>query len=58
MPFGKKPPPKPPPPRSGVLRLFSLDLHQAVIADIKDVLGRLFGDRIEVHDWNVAGAEK
>ena len=74
MPFGKKPAPAAQPPRPGVLRLFSLDLHQvmwttpaghlstksriyrltcssfiqAVIADIKDVLHRLFGDKVEV----------
>jgi hypothetical protein len=37
------------------VRLFSLDLHVAVIADIKDVLQRLFGGEVKVHDWNIAG---
>ena len=26
-----------------------------MIADVKDVLKRLFGDAVEVHDWNIAG---
>eukprot|EP00277_Geminigera_cryophila_P041581 CAMPEP_0173103610 /NCGR_PEP_ID=MMETSP1102-20130122/38506_1 /TAXON_ID=49646 /ORGANISM="Geminigera sp., Strain Caron Lab Isolate" /LENGTH=488 /DNA_ID=CAMNT_0013998485 /DNA_START=191 /DNA_END=1660 /DNA_ORIENTATION=- len=55
MPFGKKAQEPRALPKEGVLRLFSLDLHQAVIADVKDVFERLFGDRIEVHDWNVTG---
>ena len=45
MPFGRK---AEAPPKPGVLRLFSIDLHQSVIADIKDVLSRLFGDRVQV----------
>ena len=52
MPFGRKPQQNE---KRGRVRLFSLDLHVAVIADIKDVLHRLFGNEVEVHDWNVSG---
>ena len=48
MPFGRK--------RAGLdskLKLFSLDLHFAVIADVKDVLFRLYGNRVHVTDWSV-----
>jgi hypothetical protein len=37
------------------LRFFNLDLHISVIADIKDICARLFGDRIEITNWSISG---
>lgn len=37
------------------LRLFNLDLHISVIADVKDVLNRLYGSNIVVDDWTISG---
>jgi hypothetical protein len=46
MPFGAKK-------QVAAVRLFNLDLHMAVIADVKDTLARLYGERVAVTDWFV-----
>lgn len=38
-----------------VLRLFNLDLHISVIADVKDILQRLYGAEICIDDWSISG---
>jgi len=47
MPFGRKAP------APAGLRLFSLDVHHAVISDVKDVLRRIYGDKVAVTDWRI-----
>jgi hypothetical protein len=37
------------------IRLFNLDLHISVIADVKDVLKRLYADKIQIDDWSISG---
>ena len=36
-------------------RFFNLDLHIAVIADVKDILKRLYGDAVVIDDWSISG---
>ena len=36
-------------------RFFNLDLHIAVIADVTDVLKRLYGDAVEIDAWSISG---
>ena len=33
-------------------RIFNLDLHISVIKDIKDICKQLYGDTIEITNWN------
>jgi hypothetical protein len=47
MPFGRKAA------APACLRLFNIDLHHAVIADVKDVLKRLYGNGISITDWSL-----
>jgi hypothetical protein len=36
------------------MRLFNLDLHVSVIADVKQVLSELYGARIDIVNWNIS----
>jgi hypothetical protein len=36
-------------------RFFNLDLHISVIADVKDILTRLYKDQVIVEDWSISG---
>lgn len=38
-----------------IIRLFNLDLHISVIADVKDVLMRLYGKQVHIDDWSISG---
>jgi hypothetical protein len=38
-----------------MVKLFNLDFHVAVIADIKNILKTLYGDTFEVTDWTQSG---
>ena len=38
-----------------MIKLFNLDLHISVIADVKDVLKRIYGDKIQIDDWSISG---
>ena len=38
-----------------VRRFFNLDLHISVIADVQDVLQRLYGDAVHVTNWSISG---
>jgi len=44
MPFGVKKP---------GIKLFNIDLHMSVVADVKDTLARLYGDRVAVTHWYI-----
>ena len=46
MPFGVKKP--------STVKLFNIDLHMSVIADVKDTLARLYGDRVTITDWYIS----
>ena len=37
------------------MKLFNLDLHISVIADVKDVIERLYGSNISITDWSLSG---
>lgn len=37
------------------VKLFNLDLHISVIADITDILKRLYGNQIEITNWSISG---
>jgi hypothetical protein len=39
---------------ASVLRLFSLDSHVSVIADVRDILSKLFGGAVAVTEWNIS----
>lgn len=41
-----------------VLKGFNLDLHVAVIADVKDVFNKLYGDQVEITSWSISGHKK
>jgi hypothetical protein len=47
MPFGRKAPPP------NGLKLFNICSHHAVISDVKDVLARIYGDKVVVTDWRI-----
>ncbi len=47
MPFGRKAP------APNGLKLFNIDLHHAVISDVKDVMARIYGDKVAVVDWRI-----
>ena len=51
MPFGKKSAPP------DGLRFFNLDLHHAVIADVRNVFERLYGTKVSVTQWEINLAE-
>jgi hypothetical protein len=36
-------------------RFFNLDLHISVIADVKNILTRLYGDQVQIDDWSISG---
>jgi hypothetical protein len=38
-----------------LLRFFNLDLHISVIADVKNILHELYGDKIEITNWSISG---
>jgi hypothetical protein len=38
-----------------VLRGFNLDLHVAVIADVKDVFKKIYKDTVEITSWSISG---
>ena len=37
------------------MKLFNLDLHISVIADVKDILCRLYGSNVSITDWSLSG---
>jgi hypothetical protein len=37
-----------------MIKLFNLDLHVAVIADIKNIIKTLYGDQVEITDWSLS----
>jgi hypothetical protein len=41
-----------------MLRGFNLDLHVAVIADVKDIFNKLYGDKVEITSWSISGHKK
>ena len=41
-----------------VLKLFNLDLHVAVIADVKNVMKELYGNDVEITSWSISGHRK
>jgi len=38
-----------------MIKLFNLDLHISVIADVKDVLTRLYGTKVQIDNWTLSG---
>jgi hypothetical protein len=36
------------------MRFFSFNLHIAVISDITDVMARIYGESVEIVDWNIS----
>ena len=36
------------------MKLFSFNLHIAVISDITNILKDLYGDKVEIIDWNIS----
>jgi hypothetical protein len=38
-----------------MLKLFNLDLHISVIADIKNIINQLFGDNVQIINWSISG---
>ena len=54
MPFGVK---KAPPAAPGTLKLFNVDLHLAVIADVKHTLKALYGDRVHITHWSLSAKD-
>jgi hypothetical protein len=56
MPFGVKKPPAEHL-RPGTLKLFNVDLHLAVIADVKHTLKVLYGDKVHVTHWSLCGKD-
>ena len=38
-----------------LLKLFNLDLHISVIADIKDIAQSLYGTKVEITNWSISG---
>jgi len=38
-----------------VLRGFNLDLHVAVISDVKDIFKKLYGNTVEITSWSISG---
>ena len=54
MPFGVK---KPPPAAPGTVKLFNVDLHLAVIADVKHTLKALYGDRVHITHWSLSAKD-
>lgn len=38
-----------------LISLFNLDLHISVIADVKNIITTLFGDKIQIIDWSISG---
>jgi hypothetical protein len=55
MPFGVKKPAEQLP--AGTLKLFNVDLHLAVIADVKHTLKALYGDKVHVTHWSICGKD-
>jgi hypothetical protein len=47
MPFGRKAP------APNGLKSFNIDLHHAVISDVKDAMARIYGDKVAVVDWRI-----
>jgi len=41
-----------------ILKGFNLDLHVAVIADVKDIFKKLYGDQITITSWSISGHRK
>jgi hypothetical protein len=41
-----------------ILKGFNLDLHIAVIADVKDIFKKLYGDQITITSWSISGHRK
>jgi hypothetical protein len=39
-----------------VIKLFNLDLHVAVIEDIKNIMNTLYGSNVEITNWSISGA--
>jgi len=56
MPFGVKKTPAEQLP-AGTLKLFNVDLHLAVIADVKHTLKALYGDKVHVTHWSICGKD-
>ncbi len=38
------------------IKLFNLDLHTSVIADITDICQKLYKDKIEITNWSISGS--
>ena len=38
-----------------MIHLFNIDLHISVIADIKNILNELYGEKIKITDWSISG---
>lgn len=38
-----------------MLKLFNLDLHISVIADIKNIINHLFGENVQITNWSISG---
>lgn len=36
------------------VNLFNLDLHVAVIHDVMDIFGRLYGDKVKITNWSIS----
>lgn len=39
-----------------VVKVFNLDLHVAVIEDIKNIMNTLYGSNVEITNWSISGA--
>ena len=39
-----------------VIKVFNLDLHVAVIEDIKDIINSLYGTNVEITNWSISGS--
>lgn len=38
-----------------MIKLFNLDLHISVIADIKHIINEIYGDKFEITNWSLSG---
>ncbi len=38
-----------------LVKLFNLDLHVSVIADLKDIAQTLYGSKVEITNWSISG---
>ena len=39
--------------KQSTVKLFNIDLHMSVLADVRDTLARLYGDRVSVTHWYI-----